>query len=145
MEVARKGGVAWILALEQSAEECLYTLQAMRILPNDGSIAVAANTSSAFEVLQQSRIEKILGNGLPTDPKIGALIFVKAEKSSYEKFLAALLEPAEWMQAYPLRLIVVDPSQRYQQGPIAGPWQVHRFPRRYKFSNRSKSLARTYG
>ncbi|HEX7317898.1 MAG TPA: ATPase domain-containing protein [Pyrinomonadaceae bacterium] len=40
-EVARKGGLAWIMPLEQTAEECLYTLESMRVLPQDDSVVVA--------------------------------------------------------------------------------------------------------
>lgn len=119
VEVAQKGGVAWILALEQSVEECLYTLQTMRVLPNDGSIAIARNTSSAFDLLHESdrqTHEAGKEEKSSSTPNRGALIFVKAEKTSYENFLEILHEPAEWMQRYPFRLIVVDPINAINKG-----------------------------
>ncbi|HEX8493071.1 MAG TPA: ATPase domain-containing protein [Pyrinomonadaceae bacterium] len=96
-EVARKGGLAWVMPLEQSAEECLYTLESMNALPNDHSVIVATNSMSAIEVLQK----KVGGRG--------ALIILKTLNDSYDDFLIAFADNAKRMSQYPLRLIIVDP------------------------------------
>jgi len=97
VEVARKGGLAWVVPLEQSAEECLYTLESIRALPNDGSVVIATDIVKATEVLQEKSNNR------------GALIFLKSAKDSYDEFLATFSENAKLMQQYDLRLVCVDP------------------------------------
>lgn len=97
VEVARKGGIAWVIPLEQSAEECLYTLESMGALPNDPPLIVADDPNSTAEVL-----EKV------TD-EAGVLIILKKSRDSLDDFLVTLVEDAKQMSGYPLRLISVDP------------------------------------
>lgn len=113
--VAEKGGVAWILALEQSSEECRYTLETMGLLPKNAAIEVAVGTREAMRLLRDPEA----GGQDQRDGRVkskGALIFLDAEKQSYEKFLTDLPKPMEWIQSYPLRLIVVDPINAINQG-----------------------------
>jgi KaiC/GvpD/RAD55 family RecA-like ATPase len=95
--VATKGGIAWIMPLEQSAEECLYALRSMCRLPTDGSVIVATDQLSATACLTAQQ------------PGRGALIFLRAIKQSFTFFAETFQENVAAMSAYPCRLIVVDP------------------------------------
>jgi KaiC/GvpD/RAD55 family RecA-like ATPase len=97
VEVARKGGLAWVVPLEQSAEECLYTLESIRALPADGSVIIANDTVTATEILQNRQVGR------------GALLFLKSSKDSYGDFLASFTKNVELMKAYPFRVVCVDP------------------------------------
>lgn len=97
VEVARKGGIAWVIPLEQSAEECLYTLESMGALPNDPPLFIADNPNSTAEVLENVTSEA------------GVLIILKKSRNSLDDFLVTLEEDAKQMSGYPLRLISVDP------------------------------------
>jgi KaiC/GvpD/RAD55 family RecA-like ATPase len=97
VEVARKGGAAWVIPLEQSAQECLYSLEAMRSLPTDQSIIVAADVLSKDVLLKGENDDR------------GALIILKTVKDSFDDFLATIVENAKQIERYPLRLVVADP------------------------------------
>lgn len=97
VEVARKGGLALIMPLEQSAEDCLYTLESMAALPSDGSVIVPNNYSEAILISRQRKKER------------GALIILKGITNSIDNFLKAFIDNAKDIQEYPLRLISVDP------------------------------------
>ncbi len=108
VEVARKGGVAWVMALEQSAEECLYTLEAMGRLPDDIPIRIANSVPKAIEVLENPEEDK------------GALILVRTIKDTFEDFIVTFEQNAKLMSRYPLRLIAVDPVSAISQGELRG-------------------------
>ena len=97
VEVARKGGLAWIMPLEQSEEECRYTLESISALPNDKSVSVATDIMGARHLLD-NRVE---GRG--------AIVILKTIKDSYDFLLDALKENALHSRKYPLRLLCVDP------------------------------------
>lgn len=99
-EVARKGGLAWVVALEQRPEECKYTLESMCVLPVDNSVAIALNSSEIGDVLKPK-------DGLASAR--GGLIILGAAKDSFADFRRIFEVHAEQMGAYPLRLICVDP------------------------------------
>lgn len=104
VEVARKGGIAYLMPLEQSADECLYTLEAMRVLPDNMKISIATDVANAFELL-----------GRQADPRrdtgdSGSLIILQPKlKDSLSDFLTAFTDEAKRLRGYPLRLICVDP------------------------------------
>lgn len=97
VEVARKGGLAWIMPLEQTAEDCLYAMEAMRALPNDDSIEIAIDRDHAIRLLTK-----------PT-PNVGGLIIQGTLTDDYPNFLNQFEENARVMVKYPLRLIIADP------------------------------------
>jgi KaiC/GvpD/RAD55 family RecA-like ATPase len=97
VEIARKGGLAWVIPLEQSAEEILYALESMCDLSGEDIMVITTDTFSAVEVLQNR-----------TDNR-GALIILKTIKENYDLFLTDFVKNAELMIKYPLRLISVDP------------------------------------
>src|SRR6185312_15963781 len=96
-EVARKGGLAWIMPLEQSADECRYTLESINALPNDRSVVIATDPREAGPILANP------------EPGRGALIFLRTMKDSFDDFLTALEDNASRMGNYGLRLMCVDP------------------------------------
>ena len=100
VEVARKGGFAWLMPLEQSAEECLYSLEAMRALPNDQSVEIITKHTHLKEFL-----EKKSGIG----ESKGVLVILTSIKDSFDDFWADFAASAKRMQDYPIRLISVDP------------------------------------
>jgi KaiC/GvpD/RAD55 family RecA-like ATPase len=105
IEVARKGGVAWVMPLEQTAEECLYTMESMGCLRDDAPLCVATTVPEAIELLDHPVAGK------------GALILLRTVKEKFEDFLMTFEENVSLMAKYPLRLIVVDPiSAVSQQG-----------------------------
>ncbi|MFL6283938.1 MAG: RAD55 family ATPase [Pyrinomonadaceae bacterium] len=98
VEVARKGGLAWIMPQEQTVEECLYALESMAVLPRDGSVIVAKTASEALKVLRRR------------DGDRGALIILNVlSKKSYKNFLDAFADKATDTRLYPLRVVSVDP------------------------------------
>lgn len=109
VEVARKGGVAWIMPQEQTAEECLYTLESMAVLPRDDSVIIAKTGPEALTALRQR------------DSNRGALIIVNAvSKESFSAFLEAFADKARRTRLYPLRVVSVDPINsisRHDQEP----------------------------
>ena len=107
VEVARKGGVAWYMPLEQTAEECLYTLESMGCLPDDAPLSVATTVPQAMELLRSP------------DPERGALILLRSVKHNFADFLAAFEENVHLMDAYRLRLICVDPISAMSQSGVA--------------------------
>jgi KaiC/GvpD/RAD55 family RecA-like ATPase len=104
VEVARKGGLAWIMPLEQTREECLYMLESMSTLPLDESVIIATDIASAAKVLRKEKEDQ------------GAIILLNTIKDSYDDFLATFTENAKQMHKYPLRLIGVDPVNSIHRG-----------------------------
>lgn len=104
VEVARKGGLAWVMPLEQSAQECLYTLETMGALRYDKSMVVATDVLTASRLLDERPADR------------GVLIILKTIKDKYEDFLDVLRENAKRMEKYTLRLLTVDPINSIQRG-----------------------------
>lgn len=96
VEVARKGGAAWVMPLEQTAEECLYALQSIGALPPDSPLTIATTVAEALDLLENPDGEK------------GALILLRTIKGGMDDFLVAFEENVHLMGRYPLRLIAVD-------------------------------------
>jgi KaiC/GvpD/RAD55 family RecA-like ATPase len=96
VEVAKKGGAAWFMPLEQTAEECLYVLETMGALPTDGSVQIARNTVELEQCLS-------------APPRAGLLILLRSVKDSYDDFLELLPEHGSMLKRYPLRMLAVDP------------------------------------
>jgi KaiC/GvpD/RAD55 family RecA-like ATPase len=107
VEVARKGGIAWVMPMEQSREECMYALESMGCLPDGIPINVAESVPEALELLDRPEEDK------------GALILIRTVKDKFEDFAIAFDENAKLMGRYSLRLIVVDPVSAVGK-PAAG-------------------------
>lgn len=102
-EVALKGGVAWVVALEQTPQECLYSLESLGIDTKHSSFTVVRGLTESFVAL-----------GNPS-PSAGALVFLRPteETGSYSEFLKTLKTRLSWMSNYPLRLLVIDPVNAF--------------------------------
>jgi KaiC/GvpD/RAD55 family RecA-like ATPase len=98
-EVARKGGVAWFMPLEQSAEECLYSLGTMGCLGEPDLMKVATTVPEAIEALEDVSPHR----------EKGCLVLLRTVKESFNDFASALEENARLMSRYSLRLLIVDP------------------------------------
>jgi KaiC/GvpD/RAD55 family RecA-like ATPase len=106
VEVARKGGAAWVMPLEQSAQECLYTLETIGALRHDDSMVIGTDVLSFDPILHDHRGER------------GALLISGAVKDSFSDFLTQIVENAARIKEYPLRLITVDPINSVQRGGL---------------------------
>src|SRR5262249_3871756 len=93
-----------IMALEQSAEEILYSLRSMQALPDERLVRLAVNVGEAMEMLIQPF------------PTTGALIIVKTMNQPFEDFLLDLEWNTEPMKNFPLRLLVIDPISSIGHG-----------------------------
>lgn len=100
VEVARKGGAAWVMSLEQPAEECLYALAAVGQYPDRRFVRIETNPVDAALALKEEKDR-------------GLLLFVDNIKDPFESFLESLTQNAtllaKYGDKYLLRLIVVDP------------------------------------
>jgi KaiC/GvpD/RAD55 family RecA-like ATPase len=106
VEVARKGGAAWYMPMEQSAEECLYSMEALGCLPDGIPVRVATTVPQAINLLDEKN----------RDPERGALILIRTIKELFTDFAVAFEENAKSMACYPLRLIIVDPISSVIRG-----------------------------
>ncbi len=104
VEVARKGGVAWFMALEQSEDECLYALEAIGVSTQDDSFEIVRGLGSVFVALTKPA------------PAKGSLIFLRPGEDSWIEFLKTITGQLSWMRQYSLRLLVVDPVNALLQG-----------------------------
>jgi KaiC/GvpD/RAD55 family RecA-like ATPase len=95
--VATKGGIAWVMPLEQTAEECLFALRSMCRLPVDGSLVIATDPVSAAACLSNPQ------------PDRGVIIFLRTIKESFQHFVETFEDNVSLMQKYPIKLIIVDP------------------------------------
>ena len=99
VEVARKGGVAWVMALEQTDEECEYSMEAIGISLKHPSMQVYRGLGALSAL------------ALPVASK-GAIVFLRpelSEKPNLGSFLKEVQTQLVWMSRYPLRLLVIDP------------------------------------
>jgi KaiC/GvpD/RAD55 family RecA-like ATPase len=109
VEVARKGGIAWMMPLEQSPQEYLYVLESMRLLPDKQSVIIAKDLNEAMLALKKTG----------EHPERGVLILLKTIKDSFKDFLESFAENAKEMEKYPIRVISVDPVNSINRDPNA--------------------------
>jgi KaiC/GvpD/RAD55 family RecA-like ATPase len=130
VEVARKGGVAWVMALEQTDEECLYSLESIGVSTKDPSMRVYRGLTESFQAF--FRI-----SGAPAQ---GALVFLRPEhgdKPYFSEFLSQVQDQLKFMSRYPLRLLVIDPVNALGQ-PRAGDRRALRAKTRAMFEAAKK-------
>jgi KaiC/GvpD/RAD55 family RecA-like ATPase len=103
-EVAKKGGVAWVIAMEQTAEECRYSLEAIGIPTRSPAFDVMTEFTDSFQAMFDAR------------PDRGVVVFLRVnnDKVSYSEFLGRIRARLAWMERYPLRLLVVDPVNAFE-------------------------------
>jgi len=103
VEVARKGGAAWVIAFEQTVEECKYALEAIGF-PMDGqSFDVVHDIPDAAVslLLPEGRGVIILRHPpKEPDPNTGDYL---------QPFLDRLQRRLPLLKQYPLRVMIIDP------------------------------------
>jgi KaiC/GvpD/RAD55 family RecA-like ATPase len=117
IDVARKGGVTIMAAMEQSAEECLYAMEALGIPTSSDRFDVVHEIGDAMPLLSQ----KYDGRGMlaflpirsesspaPSD-SVTAGSHTDSTISNFDRLIAAALDRLNWVSRFPLRLLVVDP------------------------------------
>lgn len=100
VDIARKGGVAWVMPFEQTNEECLYSMEAIGLSTQDRNFQIFRGWNEAFLAFAQPA------------PQGGALVLFRPERvkeNEYVTFFKNIEKRFEWLEKYPLRLIVVDP------------------------------------
>jgi len=98
VEVARKGGVVLAVPLEQTAREAVYVLESMGCLPEVDRVSIAHDQMELHRALERKTTEH------------GVVAFLEAPKNSYRDFLTLLVQKSKHMQPYPLRMLIVDPT-----------------------------------
>ncbi|HEX3880489.1 MAG TPA: ATPase domain-containing protein [Bryobacteraceae bacterium] len=96
VEIARKGGIAWVMALEQAPEECLLSLEAIG----------TATLSPFFEVIMGPDPWRAFRERTAAG---GAIVFLPPSVSPYEQFLGGIQNKLNFLDKYPLRLLIIDP------------------------------------
>lgn len=105
VEVARKGGAAIVAAMEQSPEECLYALESFGIRTSSQTFQTVREMRAAIPLFSQAYTGKGVLAFLPITRSPEAM----KDSESFGEFLTLLSERFTWMEAFPLRLIIVDP------------------------------------
>ncbi|MBN1460145.1 MAG: hypothetical protein JXA57_11460 [Armatimonadetes bacterium] len=95
--VARKGGIANIVSIEQGPAEYLYMLTTMGLMPNNPGYEIEFGFTDAKD-LSQSR---------PAHGD-GALLYTRAGRGQLSEGVGAVLSLAGRMAGYSLRLLVID-------------------------------------
>lgn len=98
IDVASKGGVAWVVILEQTIEEYLYVIQSICTYSNKEQFNIATNYAEMHKAFKQVNINK------------GCLVIQKPpSESSLEEFLDNLADIGEDVRYSDLQLLIVDP------------------------------------
>jgi hypothetical protein len=100
VEVARKGGIAWVMALEQTEDECLYALEAIGVSTRSKAFRVFQGLGESYVAFAQSA------------PARGAIVLLRPDRkleTDFKQFLDSIAGKLHWMARYPLRLLIVDP------------------------------------
>jgi KaiC/GvpD/RAD55 family RecA-like ATPase len=130
VEVARKGGIAWVMAVEQSPEECIYSLESIGVGTKD----------PAFEIVRsEEAIVSLLRGDQEFSPERGILVFCPPDDSYRAQFLDALSresgprrkpkelsrfeEKAATLSRFPLSILIVDPISAL--APAADPGDLN--------------------
>jgi KaiC/GvpD/RAD55 family RecA-like ATPase len=129
VDVAKKGGVAWVIAMEQTYEECLYSLEAIGISTRHPSFEIVEGLTDSFLML------------LDASPGKGALVFLRiASGANYSKFLQSIQQKLAWMDKYSLRLLVVDPVNAFIQADNVSRHKLRQDTRKLFEAAKSKNV-----
>ena len=96
-ELARKGGLAYIMTVEQTPGEFVYTLGSVCAPPPRDLVTFAWDSAAARVALENRQ------------PDRGAVVILNPLKDSFQDFLTTFKKDLETMRRYPLRMVVVDP------------------------------------
>ncbi|HKY34997.1 MAG TPA: ATPase domain-containing protein [Polyangiaceae bacterium] len=129
--VARKGGLAWIMALEQPAEDYVYSLASF------GRVGAEGAEADASTPISQGRPREELDIHVATSPESvaktldararnpdserGALVILPSIRDSFADFLELFERAGKGTGAYPLRLVCIDPVNSVcREDPASG-------------------------
>ena len=133
LEVARKGGVALVAAMEQTTEECLYAVERLGVPTHSPRFRTVNDLREAMPTLLA-----------PYDGR-GALVFLPLRGSQDQTspviadakaapaaqpvdiFVQEIRDRLNWMKRYPLRLLIIDPVNSVLEDD-----PVHQLDRRQK-------------
>lgn len=105
IDVARKGGLSYIMSVEQTPEEYLYGLTSICSLPPSELVTVATDTSAARAVLKRGSASQ------------GAIIVVNPLRESFADFAEAFKRDMQLLKNFSLKLVVVDPVNAIVRDP----------------------------
>jgi len=105
IEVARKGGVTIVAAMEQSVEECLCAMESLGLPTTSDRFVTVSKMLDAMPVLGQ----EYNGKGVLAFLPIQRAADGATETRRFRDFQKAIEDRFRWMQTYPLRLLIVDP------------------------------------
>lgn len=98
VEVANKGGVAWLMPLEQSQQECVFSMTSLGLLRHaDCSFDIILDSGNLMDTLAKKSVDR------------GLLVILQADKSDYGDFLATMEQNATLLQQVRFRVLVADP------------------------------------
>jgi KaiC/GvpD/RAD55 family RecA-like ATPase len=98
LNVALKGGIAYILSVEQEPEEYLYGITSVCTLPDARAVKVATNLRSAMDIVANR------------DDKSGAIVIVNPIKESFLDFASSVKNDLEELgESFPIKMLVIDP------------------------------------
>lgn len=98
VEVAAKGGISWVMPLEQTQEECLYTMASMGLFQQpEERFSIVTDSGQLLKTLRNKPATK------------GVLVILETVKREYSEFLATFRDNAKMMPSSCLRLLVADP------------------------------------
>ncbi|HKQ69244.1 MAG TPA: ATPase domain-containing protein [Polyangiaceae bacterium] len=101
MSVVAKGGLAWVMAMEQPADDYLYTLASFGLFPTDRESPIATTAPRAAALIEERATDEA--------SELGALVILSSVRDSFEQFLAVFENNGLTPATHPLRVLCVDP------------------------------------
>ncbi len=106
-EVARKQGLAWVMPLEQSAQDCRFYLESMNALSSSDAVHMVQDIGKLGTVLGRKVLEA--KSTEPVPDQLGVIVLLQADKGNLDAVFEEVIQKAEATKAFPLRLLVLDP------------------------------------
>lgn len=103
IDVARKGGAAIVVAMEQSVEECLFAMEALGVSTLSEQFQTVFRMGEAMPLFSQKYDGKGLLAFLPVRSTGGG------PETNFEEVLETLTKRLSWLVRFPLRLLIIDP------------------------------------
>lgn len=107
-EVARKEGLAWVMPLEQTSNDCKHYLESMNALSvSDGPLPLD-NVGQLTQVIEKQLFEEA-DAALVERAHSGAIVLLQTRKDDVDALFERVAERAGAIRGYSLRLFVIDP------------------------------------
>lgn len=113
-EVARKGGLAWIMPLEQSVEDCKHYLQGtgatdVEVSDDVASVVSVLTERSARETVEAERGAREHHPSSTGHQDRGAMFLLRTPRDDLASLLARIEDHARSVKGFALKLFVLDP------------------------------------